>query len=187
MPAEPLEPPGLVYARFWQRAVAMVIDFAITVPVALLASWLGGHSRGAGGVSEILSVTLYLGYFIYGHGRFGRTVGKAVMGIRVVRLDGSAIGWPEAWKRSSVDIVLTAISLAGTLWALGTMSDAAFAAADGFWLHERIAAFEPAWVEGMDWPLQIWAWSELVVMLMNERRRAVHDFIAGTVVISDRT
>jgi uncharacterized RDD family membrane protein YckC len=30
---------------------------------------------------------------------------------------------------------------------------------------------------------QLWGWSELIVLLLNEKRRALHDFIAGTVVI----
>jgi hypothetical protein len=29
----------------------------------------------------------------------------------------------------------------------------------------------------------VWGLSELVVLLLNEKRRAVHDYIAGTVVI----
>jgi uncharacterized RDD family membrane protein YckC len=32
---------------------------------------------------------------------------------------------------------------------------------------------------------QIWVWSEVVVMLFNKRRRALHDFIAGTIVTSE--
>jgi uncharacterized RDD family membrane protein YckC len=34
--------------------------------------------------------------------------------------------------------------------------------------------------------LQVWIWIELIVMLTNRRRRALHDFIAGTVVIRRR-
>ena len=30
----------------------------------------------------------------------------------------------------------------------------------------------------------IWIWSEFFVLLLNKRRRAIHDFIAETVVIS---
>jgi uncharacterized RDD family membrane protein YckC len=37
--------------------------------------------------------------------------------------------------------------------------------------------------EVLDWLYLIWTVSELVVLLMNEKRRALHDFIAGTVVI----
>ncbi|WP_233080719.1 hypothetical protein [Rheinheimera soli] len=31
--------------------------------------------------------------------------------------------------------------------------------------------------------IQIWIWSEFLVMLTNKKRRALHDFMAGTVVI----
>ena len=34
-----------------------------------------------------------------------------------------------------------------------------------------------------DWASQVWLWSELVVLLLNKKRRALHDFIAGTVVV----
>jgi uncharacterized RDD family membrane protein YckC len=30
---------------------------------------------------------------------------------------------------------------------------------------------------------EVWMWSELVVLLLNEKRRAIHDYIAGTVVV----
>jgi uncharacterized RDD family membrane protein YckC len=36
------------------------------------------------------------------------------------------------------------------------------------------------------WAGQIWTSSELVVILLNRRRRALHDFIAGTVVVRVR-
>ena len=29
----------------------------------------------------------------------------------------------------------------------------------------------------------IWFWSEIIVLLFNKRRRALHDYIAGTVII----
>jgi uncharacterized RDD family membrane protein YckC len=41
----------------------------------------------------------------------------------------------------------------------------------------------PAWHPTVTVLLQIWVWGEFVTMLFNKKRRAVHDFIAGTVVI----
>jgi uncharacterized RDD family membrane protein YckC len=34
--------------------------------------------------------------------------------------------------------------------------------------------------------MQIWIWGEFVTMLFNKKRRAVHDYMAGTVVIMHR-
>ena len=41
----------------------------------------------------------------------------------------------------------------------------------------------PSWYSTVSILMQIWIWSEFVSMLFNKRRRAVHDFIAGTVVL----
>jgi len=31
--------------------------------------------------------------------------------------------------------------------------------------------------------MQVWIWGEFLTMLFNKKRRAVHDFMAGTVVV----
>jgi uncharacterized RDD family membrane protein YckC len=37
----------------------------------------------------------------------------------------------------------------------------------------------------LDWLATLWFLLEIATMLTNEKRRAVHDFIAGSVVIRD--
>jgi len=32
----------------------------------------------------------------------------------------------------------------------------------------------------------IWIWSEVIVLLFNKRKRAIHDFIAGTVIVKSK-
>ncbi len=32
----------------------------------------------------------------------------------------------------------------------------------------------------------LWTWSELIVMLFHRQHRALHDFMAGTVVVADQ-
>ena len=41
----------------------------------------------------------------------------------------------------------------------------------------------PSWNRPLSWAANIWFWSELLVLLTNQQRRALHDFLAGTVVI----
>ena len=50
---------------------------------------------------------------------------------------------------------------------------------------KRLEALTPAWYRPAYIVLQIWIWGEFVVMMTNRKRRALHDFIAGTVVIVD--
>jgi len=51
---------------------------------------------------------------------------------------------------------------------------------------ERLALVENKtgeWTNVVNWFSFAWVGSELVVLLLNEKRRALHDYIAGTVVI----
>jgi uncharacterized RDD family membrane protein YckC len=47
---------------------------------------------------------------------------------------------------------------------------------------ERIIELSPGY-DVLDYSLTVWIWSEIIVLLFNRRKRALHDFIAGTVVI----
>ena len=88
--------------------------------------------------------------------------------------------------RSSVDVVLGLVTAAGVLTALASIPDDQYVA-DWLQRQTNLAMHEPRWYPVANYALMAWYWSEVVVMLFNARRRAVHDFIAGTVVIDDGT
>ena len=47
-----------------------------------------------------------------------------------------------------------------------------------------IVGAAPSWHEVTIWLMQIWTWSEFLVILLNKKRRALHDYLAGTVVVN---
>ena len=108
----------LRYASFWRRLAAFVLDLAIIVGVdfplvglaILLANLVPQQPQGfAFAVSAILiaavaflggvALGLVLLYFPILEGRFGRTVGKRLFGMRVLKEDGTPIGYKEAFLR----------------------------------------------------------------------------------------
>jgi uncharacterized RDD family membrane protein YckC len=171
-------------ATFWQRFLAMLVDILVFVPLGLLQWGLESSSKVAALVMVIPYAALAQAYSIYGHGRFGRTVGKWVMGIRVVRVTGDPLRWREAWLRSAVDLCLAAASNYGQFVALMAITDAEYYVG---WSARgaNLAAHQPVWARWALWVAMVWVCSEVLTMLFNKRRRALHDFIAGTVVISD--
>ena len=93
-------------ASFWARVTAAFIDGALlilagTLTVLLITGGDGGLASGdeptmaVVGVT-VLAVVLSAGYYTLAVGRWGRTVGKLVMGLRVTRSDGS----PLTYRRS---------------------------------------------------------------------------------------
>jgi uncharacterized RDD family membrane protein YckC len=60
------------------------------------------------------------------------------------------------------------------------MSDADYDAANGY---TDLETFEPKWLWWVTPLTTFWLYSQPVVMLFNRPCRALHDFMAGTVVI----
>ncbi|HJU69017.1 MAG TPA: RDD family protein [Gemmatimonadaceae bacterium] len=170
------------YAGFWPRLKAAVVDFAVFLPLTVLSFWALGESSSAVIVVNVVNTIAYFAYSIIGHARWGQTIGKRVVRIRVRTLEGQPIGWTRAWRRSSVDIALGAASLIAYGIVIARIPAADFEAFDWQAISERYDAIRPWWAQAVEYLYLTWLGSEIVSVLFNRRRRALHDFLAGTVV-----
>src|SRR5207302_697251 len=98
---------------------------------------------------------------------------------------GDRIGWREAWLRSSFDILFSMLSGVASFLALAAIADADYYGVGWAQRAQNLHANQPPWLYWTDIAGQVWIWSEVIVMLTNRRRRALHDFIAGTVVVAE--
>jgi uncharacterized RDD family membrane protein YckC len=174
------------FATFSQRFIAMWIDFLVFVPFMLAYQGVESISKVAAVIFTIFHVCLGQAYSIYGHGRFGKTVGKWVMGIRVVRVTGEPLRWREAWLRSAFDLCFVFVSTIGQIAAMIAIANSEYYGVGWSTRSANLAAHEPTWATLAMKFGTIWVFSEVVTMLFNKRRRALHDFVAGTVVVSER-
>jgi len=173
-----------VYAGFWRRFCALWVDFFIVMPLAFFLLWLEGFDKTLAIVITIPSTALFSMYHVYFNARYGGSLGKLTVGIRVTRPDGSKIGWTEAIARSAVDTVFALVTLCFQVWALTRISGADYSNATGIFEQARLLqSHRPSWASQVDILHQVWIWSELIILLLNKRKRALHDFIAGTIVI----
>jgi uncharacterized RDD family membrane protein YckC len=176
------------YAGFWRRFGAFWVDFLIFLPLIILNYRLYNYcqSKYLAVSSFVLYSALYHFYVIYCHGRWGRTIGKLATGIRITSHTFEPISWRQAILRSSVDVSFTIISCVGTALAFSAMPDDAIMATSGLDRAKLLLPLHPTWDRYADWGQQAWVWGEFVVMMTNSKRRALHDFIAGTVVVQER-
>ncbi len=105
-------------------------------------------------------MALYPAYTIYCHGRFSQTVGKRIMGVRLVRVTGERVGWREAWLRSSVDVAFAGIYVTAIFIALINIPDSAYYGAKWSQRSRTLHAFEPIWLACSIRGSSIWTWSE---------------------------
>jgi uncharacterized RDD family membrane protein YckC len=96
--------------------VVVLIGVALLVVIAGIRGLFTGEVEVEASQEELrgpLATLLVLVYLAYGWGLNGRTVGKVVLGLRVVRSDGADLtGWRGLWRA-----VLYIVFLPGILWA----------------------------------------------------------------------
>ncbi len=172
----------MTYSSFGRRLGAYLIDFLLLSPLIALQIWASGHSISMAILSTVLVSVAFIGYRVYCHAIWGQTVGKRVVKLRVVRLSGEAIGWRESLLRSSVEMLFTGLTLSAQLIALAAIPAAEFAGLDTMQRESNLQVYTPAWSSHVMTLSGIWYIASLITLFVNDQRRTLHDFIAGTVV-----
>ena len=105
--AEPApEPAGL-----GRRLLAGILDLGLgwllvgiaayaAVPEIETNDTLTSAQEESVGIAVLIAMSVWLNYMVFSEWRFGRTIGKAVLGLRVTRLDGASMSWNAALVRN---------------------------------------------------------------------------------------
>jgi len=174
-----------IYAGFWVRVLASVVDKAIIVGAAKLFLLSRYFSLTGFSVVTITGFLFYRFYHIGCVALWGQTPGKMAAKIKITRLDGSPAGWVRALLRNSVETLLTATVLAYELKGISLVSPAQFMATDYVKRTALVDSFISKDTGYIGLATNLFVLSEFVVLFFNKKKRAIHDFIAGTVVIHD--
>ncbi len=136
------------------------------------------------GLYRIVPISLLgLFYSVYLVQRYGGTPGKLIVGVRIRKVSGEPVGYRDAFLRYLPDCVFGLLIPTGLVIAVFHMSDAEYHALSFHERMKRVHELAPFWYKPMDIAQNVWYWGELGVLLTNRKRRALHDFIAGTVVV----
>ncbi len=172
--------PDQRYRTFWPRLWASITDALVLSVLIYIPQNFATFYPAVWDTALWLAVIVIVWgypviswvYSVYLHGRFGQTVGKMFTRVRVVNaLTEEPITFRHALLRDCVPILLSIPLLIYNSYLL---------------LIESPVRGSSALNELANWTLYIrgiWWFVEIITMLTNDRRRAVHDFIAGTVVV----
>src|SRR5580698_5657500 len=102
----------LLYVGFWKRLAAYALDFAIFLPYGIGVRHLIYSNKYA--LLGNFAVTSIFGlvFWVYLVKRFGGSPGKLLMRIKIVKIDGGAVGYREAILRYLVLFTLSTASSA---------------------------------------------------------------------------
>jgi uncharacterized RDD family membrane protein YckC len=176
--SEPLRPAG-----FWRRFFSLFLDAILILPLFFVLYFLFGKTHWFQLIYMLPSAAVGLLLNVYMVQRFGGSPAKLLLGMRIVHKDGSRVSTRSAVSRYSVMFILT--SLTSLVMAIGALSipENVFSTL-GYVEQARLTAqASSTWFMTLNWTSQAWLLAGMITMLSNHRRRAVHDYLAGTVVV----
>ncbi|MFH1062745.1 MAG: RDD family protein [Candidatus Omnitrophota bacterium] len=170
-----------IFAGFWIRFWAYVLDI---IPVLLLWVFLYRFYFQAKSV-----VTLYYGVFplgwiayrIYFHGRWGQTLGKMAMKIKVVNVDFGKIDYYAAFKREIVNILIDLITIIVVVAAMKSIPSVNWLVMPEIEKQNVILRAK----DKISFIGLFWLYADIICLLINKQKRSIHDFIGSTIVVRE--
>ena len=172
-----------LYAGFWIRLGSILLDFIIIIPFTGIILYVNNLQLNFYFYTLIPSLIFGLWYNVYLVKKYGGTPGKLIVGIKIVKINGQNVEWKEAILRHIVMFGITLISIYIMIRSIGIADNTYYE--DLTWIQKSqyLMGLSPVLFSIYTWLSNIWVYSELIVLLTNKRKRAIHDFIARTVII----
>jgi uncharacterized RDD family membrane protein YckC len=173
------------YAGFWVRLGALFVDFLIFLPLLLLLMPVIKGSMLSATLFVVLSPFVPLAYAIWMTSRDGQTVGKKLLKIRVLALDGSAAGFRRSVSRNTPTLVFALATALLAIFAVVSGSLTGWDQLEPAMRTELLQGKQYLAGRAFDGLLAFWYLASAVALLADARKRALHDRIGGTVVVHD--
>jgi len=164
------------YQTFWRRFGAGLLDGLVFLPLGFIDPWKWSYQIPIYLLVAwfIFHETCWYLYSVLMHGRYGQTLGKMVCKVRVLdKSETKPISYRQAFFRDII-LIITGLGFSAT------MLPAVLHGKNPYEINESME-----WLYLLLWSSlsTFWLLAELITMLTNKKRRAIHDFIAGSVVV----
>lgn len=163
------------YHTFAFRAVALIIDIIVLIPLTASGSYLaysiGNTPLMHFAVSSLIAL-LSVFYYILMHALFGQTLGKMLVKVKVVDISHSPINLGQAAIRSLPQLI-------PLIFAMGFENPRGLSGNSSQWDAQLAESLKFLLMIS----ISIWTVLNIIIAAAGEKHRALHDHIAGTVVI----
>lgn len=155
--------------------MALIVDYIVLIPLMLLGYFLNSASGYAPYTIFIVNVlvgVISAFYYILMHTFYGQTLGKMLMKVKVLDVKEYKVTFAQAFFRSLPQLipVFVIIGFAHPQFLAGNVSE----------FEKFLGDFVKVVSSTL---LPVWHLADVIVALSTDKHRALHDFIAGTVVI----
>jgi uncharacterized RDD family membrane protein YckC len=171
------------YAGLGRRITAHFLDILVLLIAMTLIVFIGKRQQDLEiFLTPVRGALLFL-YTLYFHGKTGQTLGKKWMRIRVVDDQGEWIGFAQSARRNSILFLMSIPWIVATVIALQRMPSVQYLSLWGHGEAALEASLRPGWYEQVQLCMLVVFAMDIVVMVTTKRRKSLHDYLGGTVVV----
>jgi uncharacterized RDD family membrane protein YckC len=175
-----------IYGGFGTRLGSLLIDIVILSPMIALMHYLHSLDKIYNIVTSVLFLILGFGFQVYLTQKYGGTPGKILLGIKILKLDGQNIGWKEAFMRYLIPSIFSLTGLGITIYCVIKADNNVYMSKEWQYKQAYIFSFANDLYNLNNKANIILIYSELFILLLNKRKRALHDYVAGTVIVKTK-
>ncbi len=160
------------YRTGQKRIWAAIVDGIVFMPFLLVNRFFISPTTNEYLIMGWQTFTVFIPilYSIIAHYKYGQTIGKWVAGVKVLDIsEAKTINLRQSLLRDSFYLVVELIGFCYYLFLIVKNGDTQY--------------FFDGFNEFASTPFFIWTLLELITMFTNNKRRAIHDFLAKSVVV----
>ncbi|MBC7749705.1 MAG: RDD family protein [Methylotenera sp.] len=175
-----------LYGTFGGRLGALFLDWIFLSPIVIAVAIFNSMQLSNYYYTFIFSQLVILSYFTYLPVRYGATPGKRILGMTILKIDGSAISYRESFLKFFPQLVIGLLMFALQCYVISLTDEEIFNSLSWVKQSKYLQSQLPfhyliVMVMGNGFNF-----ANLLVFLLNERKRSIGDCVAGTVVVYTR-
>lgn len=175
------------YVGFWKRVLAALIDviigFAFLPLIIPLMKYEFEQRTIIPGIIHSVAATIFWMWLVV---RFGATPGKFLIKARIVRSNGKYLDWGRAFLRMLVPGIIVSVNAYLQQWNAINSAPPEIHIDSFVKIVEVLEEYgQPFTTIGMY--LALSGYADILVILFNKKKRAIHDFVAGSYVVTKKS
>ncbi|WP_445454623.1 RDD family protein [Flavobacterium sp. 25HG05S-40] len=172
-----------LYGNLGERIAAGLLDGVFLAPATIVMMYFNSMDLYNFYYTFVITQLIILGYYLYLPMRYGATPGKRVMGLTILKLDGSALSYRDAFLKHLPMLFMGLFAFVVQCFAMASADATTFNSLS--WIEQSkylqsVGTF-PSWIQLT--VIYSYSLSNLLLVWKNSRSRSISDWVAGTVVV----
>ncbi len=172
-----------IYGNFGYRFAALLLDGIILAPVTVGFLFYNSLNLNNVYIGILVTNLINIFYHIYFPTRFGGTPGKLALGLHILKMNGDAITYSDAFRRYLPNLLLGLIAIINTLFAVSKADAKLYNDISWIKQSEYLQSLNSSMFSIQMICINAFFFTSFIIFMINERKRSISDLSGDTAVV----